>query len=231
MRVSNAGNKQDIRVIDYALEDFLGHASTYGVKPTPLQIEQLRTYVTELLRWNEKINLTAAKGPKDVFLGHVLDSVIPLAHLSGAKRLMDVGPGGGFPGIPIKILRPELFVALIEARRKKAAFIQHIVRRLDLRGIEVIWGRLGDKEVNQRFADLPVDALITRATFSGAQIFRLGLGVLRPGGTILLMKGTMGERELEDLQHEATKQGREVFLVDPYQLPGSKQIRNLVLVG
>lgn len=217
-------------VDDSVIEEFLRHAPTYGVIPTPLQIEPVRTYVTELLRWNEKINLTAAKGPEEVLLRHVLDSLVPLAYLSGVTRLLDVGPGGGFPGIPIKIFRPELFVVLVEARRKKAAFIQHVVARLDLRGIEVVWARLGDEEVNRQFADTPFDAIITRATFPGAKILKLGLPVLRPGGTILLMKGKTDERQLEELKEEAANQGRAVVQVAPYQLPGSNQERNLILM-
>ena len=225
-----AGNDAGSQAIDRAFQDFLRHAKTLHIEPSPLQIEQLGTYVSELLRWNEKMNLTAAKGPDQVLLSHVLDSLIPVAYLSGVSRLMDVGPGGGFPGIPIKILRPELFVVLVEARRKKAAFNQHVVARLDLRGIEVIWARLGDEEVKRKFADTPFDAVITRAAFSGARILEFGLPVLRPGGTILLMKGAMGLRQLDELKEEATKQGLGSVQVAPYRLPGSNLQRNLVLI-
>jgi 16S rRNA G527 N7-methylase RsmG len=104
------------------------------------------------------------------------------------------------------------------------------VASLDLRGIEAIWARLGDEEISRRLSGRPVDALITRAAFSGAQILEHGLSLLRPGGTICLMKGAMDERQQEELQEEASKQGREVVLVAPYRLPGSKQKRNLVLI-
>jgi len=185
--VAKARNHQTPQTTDRAMEKFLRHAPTYGVEPTPFQAAQIRTYVTELLRWNEKINLTAAKGPEEVLLRHVLDALVPLAHLSGVHRLLDVGPGGGLPGIPIKVFRPELFVSLLEATRKKASFNQYVVDRLDLEEIEVIWGRLGDEEINERYANRPFDGIITRAALSGAQVLRLGTRVLQPGGTILLM--------------------------------------------
>ena len=215
---------------DRALRDFLRQAPTYGIEPSSLQVERIRTYVAELLRWNEKINLTAAKDPAEVLNRHVLDSLVPLAQLSGVRRILDVGPGGGFPGIPLKIFRPSLSVVLVEARRKKAAFNQHVVDRLGLDGIEVIWARLGDEEIDQRFGRMPFDAIITRAALSGTRILELAFRVLRPGGTILLMKGSLGGREREALQKGARNKGRSVVQVLPYCLPGSNRTRNLVVI-
>jgi 16S rRNA (guanine527-N7)-methyltransferase len=193
-------------------------------------MEDIRTYVTELLRWNEKINLTSAKDPGEVLMRHVLDSLVPLAQLSGVQRLLDVGPGGGFPGIPIKIFRPSLSIVLVEARRKKAAFNQHVVDKLGLDGIEVIWARLGDEAFDDRFEKTPFDAIITRAAFAGPRIFELAGRVLRSGGTILLMKGTLGGRQQEDLQEGARNQGRSLVQFFPYRLPGSNRAKNLVLI-
>ena len=213
-----------------AIEDFLHHAPTYGIEPSSLQVEQIRTYVTELLRWNEKINLTAAKDPAEVLNRHVLDSLVPLAQLSGVHRLLDVGPGGGFPGIPLKIFRPSLSLVLVEARRKKAAFNQHVVDRLGLDGIEVIWARLGDEAIDRRFGKTPFDAIITRAALSGGRVLELAVRVLRPGGAILLMKGTMGDRQQEELREGARKQGRRIVQFVPYRLPGSNRARHLVVI-
>ena len=224
--MSKGGKDGDSR----AIEEFLRHATTYGIEPSSLELERIRTYVTELLRWNEKINLTAAKDPAEVLNRHVLDSLVPLAHLSGVHRLLDVGPGGGFPGIPLKIFRPSLSVVLVEARRKKAAFNQHVVDRLGLEGIEVIWARLGDEEIDQRFGKTPFDAIISRAAFSGTRILELAYRVLRPGGRILLMKGTLGGREQEELQEGARNRGRSVVQVVPYRLPGSNRTKNLVVI-
>jgi len=228
--VSKAGIGQNILASERSVQKFLRLASTFRAEPTQGQIDQIRTYVKELLRWYQKINLTAAKGPEEILFIHVLDSLVPLAHLAGVSRLLDVGPGAGFPGVPIKILRPELFVVLIEARKKKAAFLQHVVDRLDLRGVEVVWARLGDEEVSHRFSEKPFDAIITRAALSGAQVINLGGRLLRPGGTILLMKGAIDERQQEELEAEATNQGRIVAQLVPYRLPGLKRTRNLVMI-
>lgn len=223
-------NHQDPDATDRAMAKFLRHAHTFDVEPTPLQIMQIRTYVTELLRWNEKINLTAARGPEDVLLKHVLDALAPLGHLSGVHRLLDVGTGGGLPGIPIKVFRPEVFISLLEARRKKVSFNQHVVNRLDLAGIEAIWGRLGDEETNARYAHRPFDCIITRAALSAAEVLRKGMRVLQPGGRVLLMMGTIDKGQRAELQEEAITHGWSVAEFSPYRLPGLDRTRNLVLI-
>lgn len=222
--------KKDTQATDRAMQEFLRHAPSFGVEPTPLQIEQIRTYVTELLRWNEKINLTAARGPEEVLLRHVLDALAPLGHLSGVHRLLDVGTGGGLPGIPIKLFRPDIFVSLLEARRKKASFNQNVVNRLELEGIEVIWGRLGEEEINERYDSRPFDGIITRAALSATEGLRLGKSILQPGGTILLMMGVIDQRQRAELQEEAESQGCGVVQIAPYRLPGLDRTRNLVLI-
>ena len=221
---------RDPQAFERSLKEFLHHAPAFGIEPTSRQMEDIRTYVTELLRWNEKINLTSAKDPGEVLIRHVLDSLVPLAQLLGVHRLLDVGPGGGFPGIPIKIFRPSLSVVLLEARRKRAAFNQHIVDRLGLGGVEVIWARLGDEDCYERFGKTPFDAIITRAAFASPRILELAAPVLRPGGTILLMKGSMDSREQEDLQEGAGNQGLSFVQILPYRLPGSNRTKNLVLI-
>ncbi len=221
---------QGPRSVEPALQEFLRILPAYGLKPTPRQVEQLRAYVTELLRWNEKINLTAAREPKEVFMRHVLDSLIPLAELSEVDRLLDVGPGGGLPGIPIKIFRPELSIVLLEARRKRASFNRHIADRLDLTGVEVVWGRLGGEDVYRRYAETPFDGIITRAALSGIRVLRLGARLLRPGGTFFLMMGGLDADQRQALEGEAGIQGRTRIRILPYDLPGPARALNLVLI-
>jgi 16S rRNA (guanine527-N7)-methyltransferase len=153
-----------------------------------------------------------------------------LAHLSGVHRLLDVGTGGGLPGIPIKVFRPDIFVSLVEARRKKTSFNQYVVDRMDLEGIEVIWGRLGDEEINTRYANQPFDGIITRAALPAAEVLRLSKSILKPGGTTLLMMGAIDEGQRVELQEEAVTHGCTIVQVSPYRLPGLDRTRNLVLI-
>jgi 16S rRNA (guanine527-N7)-methyltransferase len=222
--------KQALLDIDVALEEFLRYAPAHHVEPTPIRMAQVRTYVTELLRWNEKINLTAARHPRELLLHHVLDSLVPLAHMDDLDALLDVGSGAGLPGIPIKLFRPELFVVLLEARRKKVSFNQHVVDTLGLEGLEVVWGRLGEGEVERRYAGRPFDGIVTRAALSPGRILELGSPVLRPGGKVILMVGMIDSAGRQALEEEALRHGRTSVRVVPYRLPGLARTRNLVLI-
>jgi 16S rRNA (guanine527-N7)-methyltransferase len=127
---------------------------------TEQQILQIQQYTELLLRWNEKVNLTAIRDPLEVLYRHFCESmygavVIPLEKC----RLADVGSGGGFPGIPLKIIRPELDLYLIESNVKKATFLTEVVRELSLQGVRVLVSRY--EELQEELA--PVDVVCSRA--------------------------------------------------------------------
>lgn len=96
---------------------------------TEVEMDQLALHATELIRWNRKTNLTAIRVPEEIAVKHVLDSMAPLPHLPAAGRLLDIGSGGGFPGMVLKILRPGLSVTLIDASRKKSVFFLILFER------------------------------------------------------------------------------------------------------
>src|SRR5437588_9487666 len=106
------------------------------------QFEQLLRYCQELLEWNTRINLTAITNPEEVWLKHFLDSLsLLLAYDQPQIRLLDIGSGAGFPGLPLKIVRPEWQVTLLEATNKKVTFLRHMLEVLRLEGVEVVHGR------------------------------------------------------------------------------------------
>src|SRR5947209_18140379 len=106
------------------------------------QVDYIQRYIRILLAWNDKVNLTAIRDPLEILYRHFCESMfaavaVPLV----AGRLADVGSGGGFPGLPLRIFRPELQVLLIESNIKKATFLAEVVRELDLRNTTVHVGR------------------------------------------------------------------------------------------
>src|SRR5271154_1067491 len=106
------------------------------------QIKQIQQYIDILLRWNEKVNLTAIRDPLEILYRHFCESMfgammIPVENC----RLADVGSGGGFPGLPLKIIRPEIDVCLIESSAKKATFLAEVIRELGLTGVRVMVSR------------------------------------------------------------------------------------------
>jgi 16S rRNA (guanine527-N7)-methyltransferase len=102
----------------------------YTPTPTPQLCAQLALYLDLILKWNEKINLTAIRSPEEIVRRHFGESLFAAAHLGASATLLDFGSGAGFPGLPIQLLRPDLTVTLAESRVRKAAFLREAVRTL-----------------------------------------------------------------------------------------------------
>lgn len=190
-------------------------------------------YLAELKRWNKTHNLTAIRSDDDVVVKHFLDSALFLKALDkcfpagAALRIADVGSGAGFPGIPLKLLRPALDVALIEPRLKKAVFLRHIGSRLRLAGteapairVEVIEARAEDVPATDASRAAGFDAALTRALFSPAEFVKKAGHLVRPGGFFIMSKGPAYKEELGDLSYE------DIAL----KLPFSDAERHLIMI-
>jgi 16S rRNA (guanine527-N7)-methyltransferase len=170
-------------------------------------LEQFARHARELRQWNEKFNLTAITDPTEIAVKHFLDSLAAGPELSDSGSLLDVGSGAGFPGIPLKIIRPGLRVTLIDASRKKVAFLKNVVRRLGLQGVDVRHCRAeelartgqGEDPVRGQAADKPVpfDTVISRALGELEDFVRLSLPLVAPSGRIIALKGRITDGELE----------------------------------
>ena len=167
-------------------------AAALSVPLDDAQVEQLSRYRDELTAWNRRVNLTAVTDPDEVVAKHFLDSLSVAAALtSGARepclRLLDVGSGGGFPGIPLQIAFPQWRVALLEATGKKAAFLEHVVGLLRLDGASVIAGRAEtiahDPAHREAYA-----VVVSRAVAPMAVLAELCLPFCRTGGTFIAQK-------------------------------------------
>src|SRR5882762_5425198 len=125
---------------------FIEGLEQLGLDPRDEQLlAAFESYRKELLDWNTRINLTAITDPQDVWLKHFLDSLSLLkAYSNPEARLLDIGSGAGFPGLPLKIVRPQWQVVLLEATRKKVAFLQHIIETLQLENVEAVHARAED---------------------------------------------------------------------------------------
>jgi len=199
-----------------------------GLTPSKEQINAFMTYLSELKKWNKAYNLTGLKKDEDIIIKHFLDSLLYLkaipvgidSYRDGEIRFADVGSGAGFPGIPIKIMRQEINMYLIEPSRKKSAFLRHMIRRLELKQIEVIEKRIEEIKVNKELP-LLVDVVVTRALFSIKDFLKKASHIVRQGGIFILNKGPKVEEELKMLQNVKHK-------VLPINLPFSDIKRYLI---
>jgi 16S rRNA (guanine527-N7)-methyltransferase len=164
------------------------------------QIGLFLIYLEELKRWNRKINLTKITTDSGIITRHFLDSLTICRHLKGAKRLLDIGSGAGFPGLPVKIAMPEVEITLMDSVEKKVYFLRHIIRRLNLKGVEAIKARAEDRDIGERLKD-SFDFVVSRAVSGLEDFLRLAMPYLSRGGRVIAMKGPKVRDELEAIKN------------------------------
>jgi 16S rRNA (guanine527-N7)-methyltransferase len=177
---------------------FVEGVKAFGIDLDEKTLEDFELYLKELLKWNRKINLTAIRSEKGILLKHFLDSLSVYRYLPERSFILDIGAGAGFPGLPLKIVRPTVELTLIDSVRKKVDFQRHVIRVLGLKGVEAIHGRVQDRgilrDLGGRF-----DIILSRA-FSDLQTFlALSLPFLKRAGTVIAMKGEVEDEEINPL--------------------------------
>jgi 16S rRNA (guanine527-N7)-methyltransferase len=190
-----------------------------GISLSSHQLDQFLYYLFLLQKSNRLFNLTGLHSSRDIIIKHFLDSLTPLPYLSEDARIMDLGSGAGFPGLPIQICRPDQSITLIDASNKKCNFLKEVVRHLQLQNTLVVQGYLG-KESLPLLGSIQFDLIIFRAV---GKLKKLLSGVNRylpTGGKLMLMKGKQGLQEIADLEIEIRKKGFQIeppiFLKLPY---------------
>ena len=202
-------------------------AKTFGIDLDEKAIQSLETYLIELLKWNQKINLTAIRSEKGIVVKHFLDSFSVNPYLPKHSSILDIGSGAGFPGIALKIVQPTLEVTLIDSVLKKVDFQKHILRLLGLKEVEAIHGRVQDKGILQRLGGR-FGIVLSRA-FSGLQTFlALSFPFLKEGGTVIAMKGEVDDKEMR-LLLETEETRYRLKNVAPLTLPSSSFKRTILL--
>ncbi|CAG1065109.1 Ribosomal RNA small subunit methyltransferase G [uncultured bacterium] len=183
-------------MIDTELLEILEKGSLeLGVGLSDAQLKAFLKYLRELQAWNKKINLTSITGEKDIIIKHFLDSLTSVRFLSGVDTLLDIGSGGGFPGLPLKIALPSLNITMMDSVEKKVHFIRHMIRILDLKGAEAISGRVESPELIYRLSGA-FDCVTSRAFAELEAFVALGTPYVKPGGMLLAMKGPSVEEEI-----------------------------------
>ncbi len=203
-------------------------ALALGLELSPAAQEQFLLYLRELNLWNTRVNLTALKTDRDVVVKHFLDSLAVLPFLGRAGSLADLGSGAGFPGVALKLVRPEMRLTLVEAREKRAAFLEYLVAVLKLTEVEVVQAHLTPARARQwgpRF-----EVVVSRATFPLSRFLELAAPLLAPGGVALALKGPqLPGKELEAAQRRAGHLNLASLQLHPYKLPVTGEARLLVI--
>jgi 16S rRNA (guanine527-N7)-methyltransferase len=203
----------------------------FNVHITGRQGIALMTYEKELLEWNQKFNLTAIRDSDSIRTKHILDSFscVLAWKASPPNLLIDVGTGAGFPGIPLKILYPNMKLTLVESVGKKAMFCQHIVRVLGLEQVEVIQARAEDLGQNTQHRE-KYDWVIARAVANLNVLSEYLIPLVKLGGAMLAQKGESGPAEAQSAEEAMTLLGGKLKQLIPVNLPSVAEDRYLIVV-
>lgn len=193
------------------------------------QIQKFYKYMELLLEWNEKINLTAIVEPRDVILKHFVDSLTICKELQKNKTLADIGTGAGFPGIPVKILRPDLDITLIDSLNKRVNFLTMVIEALKLEKIIALHGRIEDFGKNKKYRE-KFDYVTSRAVANLSTLSEYMIPLVKIGGKCICMKGSNIDEELKNAEKAIKTLGGKIEKVDTFLLPDTDMGRNIILI-
>lgn len=171
------------------------------------QLQQFDVYQNELLDWNAKINLISEQSAHDIIARHFLDSLTALRYITPPDaKIIDVGSGAGFPGLPLKIAHPSLNLYLLEANRKKVSFLKHVVRLLNLSAVDIIHDRV-ENIIRENVYREQFDVLISRASFKLPQLCSFCRYFITPAGRLIALKGPGVDAELQKCFEDRNQSG------------------------
>jgi 16S rRNA (guanine527-N7)-methyltransferase len=190
------------------------------------QIKAFCLYLEELNVWKERMSLIRRRDDREIVIKDFIDSLTILKHLPLGSYLADLGSGAGFPGVPAKIIRPDLRVCLLESTRKKVLFLKHLVRILKLNKVEVRW--TGDRNGQGMEDNGEFDFVVSRAFGSLEKFSSLGGSLLKKKGILLAMKARKGRQELMETLPLLERMGWKQTFLEQIRLPFLDHERTLI---
>jgi len=191
------------------------------------QIENFYKYMNLLLEWNEKMNLTAITEPREVILKHFIDSLTISNLIKQGQKVIDVGTGAGFPGIPLSIINNEN-ITLLDSLNKRIIFLEEVINKLELKNIKAVHARVEEFAKNKKEREM-YDIATSRAVAPLNILLEYLLPLVKVGGKCICMKGSNTE-EIEDAKNALNILGGEIEKINKITLPNSDITRNIIIV-
>lgn len=196
---------------------------------TEEQLEQFYNYMNLLIEWNEKINLTAIIEPKEIILKHFIDSLTIIKYMEPNKTLIDIGTGAGFPGIPVKILRKDLKITLLDSLNKRIKFLNEVIEKLSLKNITTTHARIEEYAKNKEYRE-KFDIATSRAVANLTTLTEYMLPMVKVKGKAICMKGADVDEEMLKSKNSIKILGGKIYKVEEFKLPKSEYKRNLIII-
>lgn len=186
-------------------------------------------YMELLIDWNNKMNLTAITEPNDIILKHFIDSITIEKNIMKNAKLLDVGTGAGFPGIPLSIVRDDLQVTLMDSLNKRINFLDEVIKENTLKNVDTIHSRAEELGKNKDYRE-QFDVVTSRAVASLNVLLEYMLPFVKVGGYCICMKGSNIADEVENAKNALTVLNGKIEEVVQFELPGSDYGRNIIII-
>ena len=210
-------------------EFFLDNLKNINIEITEEENEKFFKYMEMLIEWNEKINLTAIIEKKEIILKHFIDSLTILKYIENDKKIIDVGTGAGFPGIPLTIVNKEIEVTLMDSLQKRLKFLEEVIKENEIEKVKIVHKRAEDagrdKSIREKY-----DYATARAVSNMSTLAEYLLPLVKVGGKCIVMKGPNIEEELNKSKKAINILGGKIEKIEEIVLPGTDIVRNIVII-
>lgn len=193
------------------------------------QINNFYKYMNLLIEWNEKINLTAIIEPEEIILKHFIDSITILKEIKDGSKLVDVGTGAGFPGIPLAIMNPTLKITLVDSLNKRLIFLQEVIKALNLENVEIVHSRAEEFGQNMKYRE-KFDVATSRAVANLSTLSEYLIPLVKIGGKIISMKASGAKQEINEAKNAINILGGKIIKIEEFNLPQSDIGRTIVII-
>lgn len=203
----------------------------HGIQLTEIQFQQFETYYTELVSWNEKMNLTGITDRLQVYIKHFYDSLSLSFYLNmnEVTSLADIGSGAGFPGIPLKICYPHLKLTIVDSLNKRIQFLQNVCDKLQLEQVQLLHSRAEDAARLEHMRD-SFDLVTARAVARMAVLNEFCLPFAKSGGVFAAMKGSDPTEEVSEAKRSLKELNGKLRKTHQFSLPMENSDRHIIIV-
>ena len=193
------------------------------------EAEMFERYMNLLIEWNKVMNLTAITEKDEIILKHFIDSLTILDYIQNDQKVIDVGTGAGFPGIPIKIMNPSLDITLMDSLNKRINFLNEVIKNIGLEKIKTVHSRAEELGHNKDYRE-KFDVATSRAVANLSTLLEYMMPFVKVGGICICMKGSNISEELENAQKAINELGGKIEKIDNFYLPNSDIERNILII-
>lgn len=193
------------------------------------QMDKFYRYMDLLIEWNQKMNLTAITEPEEIIVKHFIDSLTILKYIKENEKIVDMGTGAGFPGIPLSIICEKNKVVLVDSLNKRLVFLQEVIKQLDLKNVETIHARAEDFGQNKTYRE-QFDIATSRAVANLTTLSEYLLPLVKVGGKCICMKASDIEQEVQDAKKAINVLGGTIYQIEKFTLPQSDIGRTIIII-